>query len=126
MNVLKTAGLAAGLAFVLGIFYWALFTPKADLSQQIYQTLKEQEKRADLSFKQVSFEEVDAGEKFWQLVADNAVVNKDAGVATLQNTSGTFYKQGKAALKFRSPAAIWDMHKKEIYLDKLKVTTDLF
>lgn len=118
MNAVRTLLVAALIALVAWIFYWALFSPKEDISQRIYQTLKEQEKRADLSFKKVSFEEVSAGEKFWQLVAESAVVNKNAGIATLQNTNGTFYKKGKAVLKFRSPAALWDMKKKEIYLDK--------
>ncbi len=118
MKVMRTLFIAALLAFAAWIFYWALFAPKEDVSQRIYKTLKEQEKRADLSFKKVSFEEVSAGEKFWQLVADTAVVNKNAGIATLQNTNGTFYKNGRAVLKFRSPAALWDMKKKEIYLDK--------
>lgn len=104
--------------FTLGLFYWALFATKQDVSEKIYQTLQAQAKRADFSFKKVTFEEVSAGEKFWQLTADNAVVNKDAGNATLQNTDGTFYKKGRPVLRFRSPAALWEMKKQEIYLDK--------
>ncbi len=104
--------------FIAGIFYWALFTPKEDISQRIYQTLKDQEKRADLSFKGVEFEEVVAGVKYWKLSAKDAVVNKSTGIATLQGSRGTFYKNGKPVLSFRSPAAMWDMNKKEIYLDK--------
>lgn len=118
MKVFRTLFVAAFLIFIAWIFYWALFAPKKDVSQIIYETLKEQEKRADLSFKKVTFEEVSAGEKFWQLEADTAVMNKNAGVATLKDTDGTFYKKGKAVLLFRSPAALWDMKKKEIYLDK--------
>lgn len=106
------------LAFVGWLFYWALFAPKKDLSQLIYTTMMEQAKQADLSFKQVSFEENSNGEKFWQLQAVSAMVNKNTGLATLQNTRGTFYKKGKAVLKFRSPAALWEMNKQEIYLDK--------
>ncbi|KPJ64863.1 hypothetical protein AMJ44_11985 [candidate division WOR-1 bacterium DG_54_3] len=104
--------------FIAGIFYWALFTPKEDISDRIHKTIKEQEKRADLSFKDVTFEEVVAGVKFWQLVAKSAIVNKSTGIATLKDANGTFFKQGKAVLRFRSPAALWDMNKKEILLDK--------
>ncbi|MFH1386457.1 MAG: LptA/OstA family protein [bacterium] len=109
--------IAVTLAFV-SIFYWALFVPKEDISTRIYRTLKEQETRADLGFKKVTFEEVLAGQKFWQLQAETAIVNKDTGLASLQTTKGTFYKNGKASLNFISPAALWDMKKKEIFLDK--------
>lgn len=118
MRIFKTLAPLAILIIVFAWFFWALYSPKEDVSQRIYKTLKEQEKRADLAFKKVTFEEVSAGEKFWQLAAETAVVNKDTGIATLQDTDGTFYKKGKAVLRFRSPAALWDMRKKEIYLDK--------
>ncbi len=106
------------VVFIAGIFYWALFSPKEDVSERIYQTLKEQEKRADLSFKDVTFEEVVAGVKYWQLKAETAMVNKSTGIATLKNANGSFFKNGKPVLLFRSPAALWDMKKKEIILDK--------
>lgn len=106
------------IALTLGIFYWFLNIPRGDLSQRIYQTIKEQQGRADLLFKKVTFEEVQAGTKYWQLEAEVGSINKSTGIATLQNANGTFFKQGKAALKFRSPAALWDMQKKEIFLDK--------
>jgi len=106
------------LAFLIGIFYWALFSPKEDVSERIYKTLQEQEKRADLSFKDVSFEEVEAGVKYWQLKARSAMVNKSTGIATLKESTGEFFKKGRSVLRFRSPAALWDMKKKEIFLDK--------
>jgi len=106
------------IVFIVGIFYWAIFSPKQDVSERIYQTLKEQEKRADLSFKDVTFEEVVAGVKYWQLQADTAMVNKSTGIATLKDANGSFFKKGKPVLLFRSPAALWDMKKKEIILDK--------
>ncbi|MFA6549020.1 MAG: LptA/OstA family protein [Candidatus Margulisiibacteriota bacterium] len=105
-------------AFILGIFAWAIFAPKEEISTRIYKTLKEQEKVADLSFKDVTFEEVLAGTRYWQLKAKNAMVNKSTNVATLKDVKGIFYKNGKAVLHFLSPAALWDMQKKEIYLDK--------
>ncbi|MDD5382048.1 MAG: LptA/OstA family protein [Candidatus Margulisbacteria bacterium] len=105
-------------AFIIGIFTWALFVPKDDISHRIYQTLKEQEKRADLVFKGVMFEEVVNGVKYWQLKADSAIVNKTTGLATLSDAKGTFFKRGKPVLSFKSPAALWDMKKKEIFLDK--------
>ncbi|MCU0641273.1 MAG: hypothetical protein MUC35_04200 [Candidatus Margulisbacteria bacterium] len=104
--------------FIIWLLYWTLFAPKQDLTQLIYSTMQEQSKRADLSFKKVSFEEVVGSEKFWQLEASTAMVNNNTGVATLQDTSGTFYKKGRPVLKFRSPAALWEMKKQEIYLDK--------
>ncbi len=106
------------VAFIVGIFAWAVFSPKDDVSTRIYETIKEQQKRADLTFKEVSFEEVMAGVKYWQLEAKSAMVNKSTQVATLKDSKGTFFKKGKAVLRFIAPAALWDMKKKEIYLDK--------
>jgi lipopolysaccharide export system protein LptA len=119
MNTFWKVILTASLVlFIIWVFSWALFAPKKDLSQFISDTMMEQAKKADLSFKQVSFEEVAAGVKFWQLRAETAMVNKNSGLAALQNTTGTFYKKGRPVLKFRSPAALWEMKKQEIYLDK--------
>jgi len=118
MRVFKLLFFLVLIIFVGSLLYWSVFTPKEDVSQRIYKTLKEQEKRADLFFKQVSFEEVASGIKYWKLLAETAMVNKSTGIATLQKAEGTFFKKGKAVLKFRSPAAMWDMKKKEIYLDK--------
>jgi lipopolysaccharide export system protein LptA len=119
MNPFWKTGLAALLIGFIGwFFYWAIFSPKTDLSHFINATIKEQAKQADLSFNKVSFEEIAEGEKFWQLSAATAMVNKSTGVATLQTTNGTFYKKGKAVLKFQSPSALWEMKKQEIYLDK--------
>jgi lipopolysaccharide export system protein LptA len=110
--------LIAFAIFILGIFLWALYSPKEDVSERIQRTLKEQEKIADLAFKEVTFEEVVAGVKYWQLKSKDATVNKSTGIATLKNANGTFFKKGKAVLRFRSPAALWDMKNKEILLDK--------
>lgn len=118
MKFFKLFVLSIVIAFTVGLFYWALFVPKEEISERIYKTLKEQEKRADLAFKQVSFEEVYGGEKYWELRSASATVNKSTGLATLASAEGTFFKKGKAVLKFRCPAALWDMKKKEIYLDK--------
>jgi len=104
--------------FIGGLFYWALFVPKEEVSKRIYKTIKEQERRADLFFKKVSFEEVSEGIKYWQLEAQTAMVNKSTQLATLQTVKGTFFKKGKPVLKFHCPAAMWDMRKKEIYLDQ--------
>ncbi len=106
------------LIFIASIFYWAIFAPKEDISDRITRTLQEQEKRADLTFKDVSFEEIVSGVKYWKLTAKVAMVNKSTDIATLRNSKGTFYKKGKAVLRFISPAALWDMKKKEIYMDK--------
>lgn len=109
--------LVIAVVFVIGIIYWALYSPKPDVSERI-KTLKEQEKRADLAFKDVTFEEVVAGVKYWQLKAKTATDNKTTGVATLKDSKGTFFKKGRAVLSFRSPAALWDKKEKEILLDK--------
>ncbi len=104
--------------FLAGIFWWSIFAPKEDISQRISRAIKEQSQQVDLAFKGVAFEEIDNGVKYWQLEAINAGINKSTGLATLQNASGTFYKGGRSTLRFLSPAALWDMKKKEIYLDK--------
>lgn len=118
MKFIRIVLIIGSITFFAWLFYWARFTPKQDISARIYQTLKEQETRADLSFKRVTFEEIQRGIKYWQLAAESAMVNKDTGLATLKNTSGLFYKAGRPTLRFHSPAAMWDMKKKEIYLDK--------
>ncbi|HVN67936.1 MAG TPA: LptA/OstA family protein [Candidatus Sulfotelmatobacter sp.] len=118
MNWLKSLIFTISGLAIAGLFYWALFVPKEEATQRLYQTIKEQEKQADLLFKKVSFEEVSAGVKYWQLVAAVGTVNKSTGLATLQKADGTFYKKGQEALLFRSPAALWDMKKKEIFLDQ--------
>ncbi|MFH1684113.1 MAG: LptA/OstA family protein [Candidatus Margulisiibacteriota bacterium] len=109
--------LIISVIFIAGIFSWALFSPKEEISERIYKTLKEQEKRADMIFKDVTFEEVVSGIKYWQLNANSAAVNKTTQIATLKDAHGTFFNKGKAVLRFRSPAALWDMKEKEILLD---------
>lgn len=104
--------------FLFGLFYWAIFSPKEDISERIYRTLKDQEGRADVAFKKVSLAEISDGKKFWQLEAEQALINKDSGLAALKETAGTFFQNNKATLFFTSPAALWDMKKKEIFLDK--------
>jgi len=118
MNLFRSAVAALIIIVVTGAFYWAIFVPKEDISARINRTIKEQENRADLAFNKVTFEESTGGEKFWQLEAENAVVNKSTGIATLRTTTGLFFKNGQPVMKFRSPAALWDMKKKEIYLDQ--------
>ncbi|OGC36297.1 hypothetical protein A2311_01375 [candidate division WOR-1 bacterium RIFOXYB2_FULL_48_7] len=110
--------LSLAFIFLAGIFFWALFVPKDDMSQRIYKTIQEQTQHSDLFFKQVAFEEISNGLKYWQLQAATGAVNKSTGLATLQDSTGTFFKLGKPVLLFSAPAALWDMKKKEIYLDK--------
>jgi len=110
--------LALFLLFLIWIFYWAVFAEKQDISEKIAATLKEQEKVADLAFKDVSFEEVFEGVKYWQLNSKTATINKSTELATLRTVKGTFYKSGQPVLKFISPAALWQMGEKEILLDQ--------
>ncbi|PIS28558.1 hypothetical protein COT42_07570 [Candidatus Saganbacteria bacterium CG08_land_8_20_14_0_20_45_16] len=118
MNLSNRVILAIALLFIGWLFSWAIFAPKEDPSNRIYQTLKQQEKQADLTFKDVTFEEIAQGIKYWQLVAESAMVNKSTQIATLKTAHGTFFKGGSPVLRFRSPAALWDMKQKEILLDK--------
>lgn len=118
LRFVKSFSLILALVFIAGLFYWSLFVPKEEITERIQRTIKEQEKRADLSFKKVTFEEVSAGIKYWELTAETAMINKDQKIAALKTVQGTFFKKGKRSLKFTSPSAIWDMDKKEIYLDK--------
>ncbi|MFA5839934.1 MAG: LptA/OstA family protein [Candidatus Margulisiibacteriota bacterium] len=110
--------LALFLCFILWIFVWAMFLPKGDITQKLLQTVVEQQKHADVAFKDVTFEEVSDGNKYWSLTAKNATVNKSSNLATLNEANGTFYKHGKSTLRFRSPAAVWDMAGKEIALER--------
>ena len=109
--------LAIFALFLAWIFYWAIFAEKQDISEKIEETLKEQEKVADLAFKDVSFEEIAEGTKYWQLKAAKASINKSTELASLRKVKGTFFKKGEAVLKFISPAALWQMKDKEILLD---------
>lgn len=117
MKIIRYLFLAFLLLLAVTIL-WPILAPKEDISRRINQTIKEQEKRSDLLFKEVTFEEVLAGVKYWELAAEIGSVNKTTGLATLQKAHGTFYKKGRAVLRFHSPAALWDMTKKEIYLDQ--------
>ncbi|NQT28984.1 MAG: LPS export ABC transporter periplasmic protein LptC [Candidatus Saganbacteria bacterium] len=118
MKIFYRAILIVFALFICGIFLWAVFAPKEDISERIQKTIKEQQKKADLSFKDVSFEEVVSGIKYWQLKAEQASVNKSTNLATLEKVKGTFFEEGDAVLRFISPAALWDMKGKEIFLDK--------
>jgi lipopolysaccharide transport protein LptA len=118
MKLLYRLILIAFVGFIVGIFVWALFAPREDISDRITRTFREQEKKADLSFKEVTFEEIVNGVKYWQLSAQTAKVNKSTSISTLKDSKGIFYKNGKAVLRFISPAALWDMKKREIHLDQ--------
>lgn len=118
MKAARLLLICAALLFAAWIIYWALFSPKEDISTRISRTIDEQSKHADLYYKKVTFEEVSGTAKYWQLSAVTAMVNKSTGLATLKDATGIFFKRGRPTLKFRSPSALWDMTKKEIYLDQ--------
>ena len=118
MKLQQKVSLFVFLGFIIWLFIWALFIPKENLSDRIQRTIKQQEKKADLSFSQVTFEEITNGKKYWALTAQKADINKSTQIATLKDSNGSFYKKGKEVLRFKSPAALWDMSKKEIFLDK--------
>ncbi|MBI5400303.1 hypothetical protein HZB07_06870 [Candidatus Saganbacteria bacterium] len=118
MKISSRIILIISLCFIGFIFLWAIYAPKEDLSQRIYRALKEQSQKADLAFKEVTFEEVAAGVKYWQLTAKTAAANNSTKIISLKDASGTFFKAGHPVLRFRSPAALWDMAEKEIILDQ--------
>ena len=41
MKIIRALLIIAFIAFLVWIFYWALFAPKEDISQRIYKTIKE-------------------------------------------------------------------------------------
>ncbi len=101
-------------SFMVGIFYWAVFSPKDDVTAKISKTLKDQKQRADLFLKGVTFSETAEGLKYWEIKALTSKMNNDTGIADLIDVTGTFYRKDKPALNFVSPKVVWDMKNKTI------------
>lgn len=90
--------------------------PKQDISKKIEKTIKEQKDLADLSYKGVTFQEVLNGTKYWEINAKTSSINQSTGIASLEDTFGTFFKDGVPTLNFSAPRALWAMDKKQIDL----------
>lgn len=118
MDIFKNILFTIFCIFILVLFIWALYIPKQDITQTISQTLKEQTQKLDLLYKGVTFQEVSNGIKYWEMKARTSSVNNSTGIATLEETNGTFFSNGKPTLKFKAPNAIWKMAEKEIILIK--------
>ena len=84
----------------------------------ISETLKEQTHKLDLFYKGVTFQETSNGTKYWEIKARSSSVNNSTGVATLEETNGTFFSSGVPTLKFKAPSALWYINKKEIILTR--------
>lgn len=105
------------LALLAGIFAWAVFIPKESVTEKINKTLEQQKKKADMFMKGVTFSEIVDGIKYWEIKSITSEINKNSGVATLNEINGTFFKDGKPSMKFVSPRVIWDMNRKEIKIE---------
>ncbi len=116
MSLIKRLGILIFLGFLCGLFLWALYGPKNSLELTVSRTLEEQKNKADVFFSEVIFSESEGENKFWELKAQKASLNKSTGKAFLTEIEGLFFSQGKPTLKFIAPQAKWDMKKKDILL----------
>ena len=116
MNRLKSIAILLLFALLTGFFIWAVFSPKNNIQQIIADKLKTEEEKSDVAFELVTFSETEGGIKYWKLNAVSSTVNKTTGIAHLKTVDGLFFKNGKPALKFIAPKALWNLKKKEIYL----------
>ncbi len=104
------------MLFILFLFIWALYLPKEDITTTLSKTIEEQKHRLDLYFQGVTFNESLGGIKYWEIKAKSSSLNKDTGIALLEEANGIFFKNGRPVLKFISPHVLWNMNKKEIQL----------
>jgi len=116
MDLLKRITFIVFVLFILFLFVWAFFLPKKEATETVSEVLRTQKEKLDLFFQGVTFQENSNGVKYWELTAKTSSMNRDTGVADLKESRGTFFDNGKPALKFIAPRAIWDMNKQEIEL----------
>lgn len=116
MDLIKRTLFLGFVLFILFLFIWALFLPKKEATETISDVLKEQKQKLDLYFQGVTFQESSNGTKYWELTAKTSSLNRDTGIANLKTARGTFFENGRPALKFIAPQAVWDMDKKIIDL----------
>jgi len=118
MKFLKNAPVYLLIALLLGLFIWAVFSPKEDFVAKITKTLEGQKGIADLFFSGVTVAEISDGKKYWELVAKTSSFNKEEDITTLSTVKGTFFQEDKGSLKIISPSAVWYMALREILLDE--------
>lgn len=116
MNFFKRLPLILLGALLVGLALWAAFAPKEDLNDMVTKTLEEQKHRADLFFNGVTASEIVEGRRYWELKAKSSSLNKSTNVTNFSDVKGTFFREGKGALRILSPTAIWDMTRKGIYM----------
>lgn len=104
--------------FISFFFYWALFVPKEDLFLKISKELKKQTHKVDLLMKGVVFSESIGKKKYWQIRAAKSTVNKDIGVAILENVDGIIFSNNKPYIKFSSPIIKWEIKKHYLRIEK--------
>ncbi len=102
-------------AIFIGFFIWAML-PRDDFSKKVSDTLQNEQKKADVIFKDATLAEVYDGVKYWELVAVRAVVNKSTGRADMVDVNGLSFDNGKPTIKFLAPSALWNINKNEIYM----------
>lgn len=105
-------------AILVGLALWAAFAPKEDLTTKVVKTLEEQKHRADLFFNGVTASEIVEGKKYWELKAKSSSLNNSTNVTEFSDVKGTFFRGGVDAMRILSPTAVWDMGKKDIYMNE--------
>jgi lipopolysaccharide transport protein LptA len=100
---------------IIGFFVWAML-PKDNFSDKISEKLDKEKEKADVVFKGATLAEVYDGVKYWELLANNAVINKTIGIANLSVVDGSFFDKGRPTVKFLAPSAVWQINKNEIFL----------
>lgn len=123
MDLLKKLGFLAIVLLILFLFVWALYLPKTDITATIAKTIEEQRSKLDLYFEGVTFQESANGVLYWEIKAKDSSLNKTTNIATLEDAKGTFFRNGKPAMKFISPYVLWDMDRKEYILRTRSAST---
>ncbi|MBU0686748.1 MAG: hypothetical protein KKB81_02690 [Candidatus Margulisbacteria bacterium] len=118
MDFAKKIFVAVFVIFLVGLFAWAIFSPKQDFQEKIEETLEKQKERADLKFIGVTFSETVGGVKYWELEAKTATLNNDTETADLLEVNGSFFEKNTAVLKFIAPKVFWNRNQKEIIIDQ--------
>lgn len=115
------------LLFIVALtFIWAIFIPKENINQKISKKLESQKKKSDLLMKGVVFSEIVNGVKYWEIKSKSSEINKESGIAKLNETDGTFFKKGAATFKITAPNVLWKMRSKEILINSPFGYNDVF
>lgn len=107
-------------------FIWAIFLPKENIDKKISKKIEMQRKKSDLFMKGVIFSEIVNGIKYWEIKSVSSEINKNSGIARLNETAGTFFKKGIPSFKIIAPNVLWKMKSKEIYINLPLGFNDVF